>query len=302
MKALLKTKILSLFILISWCGVDAGPRAGFYMPDSIHEVSFKFRNFNNLIIIPVTINDTLQVNLILDTGCRNLVLFGKKFLPYFKIEPNKEIQFSGLGQGNAITAGLSINNKVSIGQVLGERIPVVIAAKKNLFGKLEGIDGVIGYDIFIKFEIELNPVHHLITFRPAMQALRQEGYIEVPVRIEDSRPLLTSSILFEKNTHSCDLMIDTGSSLGLLLKTTDLKKFKISGSKDKIIGRGFNGLIKGFDLMADKLSMTNFEISYLPASVTHSPWHNYASIGMDILKDYAIILNYCKEYICFKKL
>jgi hypothetical protein len=32
-----------------------------------------------------------------------------------------------------------------------------------------------------------------------------------------------------------------------------------------------------------------------------SPWHNYASIGMDILKDYTLVLNYCKGYAGFRK-
>lgn len=272
------------------------------MPDSLQEVSFKFRNYNNLIILPVTINDKLHVNLILDTGCRNLVLFGKKFSSGLKIQPNKKIEFSGLGEGDALTGSLSINNKVSIGAVLGEQIPVVVVSQKNLFAGFDHIDGVIGYDIFIRFEIELNPSTQQITFRPAMLASIQKGYTKIPVRIEDSRPVLPSMIFFDKNYQPCDLMIDTGSSLGLLLKTTDLTKFNTTNSSNKVIGRGFNGAIKGFEMIAPKLLMTDFEMTELQASVTHSPWHNYASIGMGILKDYALILNYCKEYVCFKKL
>src|SRR5690349_16842713 len=101
-------------------------RAGFSMPDSIHEVSLKYRGLKNLVILPVVINDTLKVNLILDTGCRNLVLFGERFDKYFDLYQNKKIQFSGLGSGKPIIGNLALNNKVTIDAVIGQKIPVVV--------------------------------------------------------------------------------------------------------------------------------------------------------------------------------
>lgn len=48
-------------------------RAGFFLPDSIREVSMEYKKIDNLILLQVMLNDSLQVNLILDTGCRNLI-------------------------------------------------------------------------------------------------------------------------------------------------------------------------------------------------------------------------------------
>lgn len=301
MKARLNTILLLFFVcFVTAINAIASTPAGFFIPEPIQQVSFTYRNFNNLIVLPVTINDSLQVNLVLDTGCRNLVLFGKSFQKYFSLEADKNVQFSGLGEGKPIHGGLAINNKVAIDAVLGEHIPIVVVPQKNVFRSGDHIDGVIGYDIFIKFEIELNPLAHIITFRPAMNAFIPEGYTKVAVRIEDARPVLSTNIFFENSNQLCDLMIDTGSSLGLLLKTTDLTKFKVGGT-DKLIGRGFNGNIAGYEIIANRLLLTGFEINYLPASITESSWHNHASIGMEVLKEYAVVLNYCKEYICFKK-
>src|SRR5688572_28274811 len=142
-------------------------KAGFSLPDHVSEVSVKFNSIRNLIVLPVVINDSIKVNLILDTGCRNLVLFGKRFQKLFQSEPNQKVQFSGLGDGSTILGKLSLNNKVSIQAVIGEKIPVVIVAERNLFSSYGDILGVIGYDFFIKFEIEVNPLKQLITFRPA---------------------------------------------------------------------------------------------------------------------------------------
>jgi hypothetical protein len=276
-------------------------KAGFSLPENVSSVTIRFQSIQNLIILPVLINDSIAVNLILDTGCRNLVLFGKKFQKLFRTEPDKKIKFSGLGDGNPINGKLSLNNKVSIQAVLGERIPVVIVPQQNLFSAYSNIHGVIGYDIFIKFEIELNPVQQHITFRPAASATLASEYEKIPLRIEDSRPLIQSQIFFPNSERQrCDLMLDTGSSLGLLMKTSDLKKFP-SGNKKKILGRGLNGQVVGIETTAEKLVLNTFEMTWITAGVTYSAWHNYASVGMEVMKDYTIVLNYCKAYAGFKK-
>jgi len=294
--------VLLIFYFLTSSTQASETKAGFSLPDDVSEVSLKFQTIRNLIVLPVVINDSIKVNLILDTGCRNLVLFGKRFQNLFQTTPNQKVQFSGLGDGNPIQGKLSLNNKVSIQAVIGEKIPVVIVAEKNLFSSYAGIHGVIGYDIFIKFEIELDPVHQVITFRPASSSELSNEYEKIPLVIEDSRPLIKSQVFFKDSDGlPCDLMLDTGSSLGLLMKTTDLEKFP-GGNERKILGRGFNGKVVGFETIASKLILSTFEISAITAGITYSAWHNYASVGMDVMKDYTVVLNYCKAYAGFKKI
>lgn len=291
-----------IVLLLVYSSVYATPIAGFFLPDSVKEMTVKFRALTNLIILPVTINDSLKVNLILDTGCRNLVLFGKKFEKILSVNKNRPVMFSGLGDGKSVSGHLSLSNKVSINHVLGYNVPVVVVPDKNLFSMYHDVHGVIGYDIFLKFEIEINPQTKEITFRPAAITSAPEGYTQIPLRVVDSRPVLASTILFQNEKETiCDLMIDTGSSLGLLLKTTDINQY---GHKERrsVIGRGFNGMLMGFEKVVSSLKIKNLEITTVAASIVESPWHNNASIGMDILKDYIVILNYCRSYACLKKL
>jgi hypothetical protein len=298
-RTLMVTLLPLLFLFLFTITTFSKPRAGFYMPDSLQEVSFRYRNFDNLIILPVVINDSVRLNLILDTGCRNLVLFGRSFQKYFSIDPARKVRFSGLGEGKALYGGVALDNKISIGPLTGEGIPVVVVSDRGIFKTINSIDGVIGYDIFIKFEIELNPSENRITFRPAMTSCAPEDYTRIPLRIEDSLPILTSSVLFNAIGKPYDLMIDTGSSLGLLLKTTDLKKFT-TYTTNKLIGRGLNGNIQGYEIPATTVVLSGFDVRNAPTHVTAS-WHNHASIGMAALKDYSIIFNYVKEYVCLKK-
>ena len=238
----------------------------------------------------------------MDTGCRNLVLFGRRFQKLFQHNPDKQVQFSGLGSRGPVRGFLSLNNKVSINLVLGERIPIIVVPNKGILSQYTEVHGVIGYEIFLKFEIELNPQARTITFRPAARAFAPEGFSKVPLRVVDSRPVMNSDILIDSKTkRKCDLMIDTGSTLGLLLKTTNIEEFDYPLA-EKVIGLGFNGPISGYQTNSEKLSLEGFEISDLPTGIIQSQWHNYASIGMEILKDYILVLNYCKSYACFKRI
>lgn len=302
MKPFFRTLTLQVALLLLLCTASwSSPKAGFYLPDSVQSVTLKYKVVNNLILLPVTINDTIKLNLILDTGCRNLVLFGKRFQKLFKLQPGSRIQFSGLGDGQPVYGKLSLNNAVSIGEAIGSDIPVVVVPDQNLFGSYVQVHGVIGYDIFTKFEVELNPVKKEITLRPAATVELAEAFTRVPIRIVDSRPIIDCLVVFTKDrNHICDLMIDTGSSLGLLVKTTQIKNFENHGALT-VLGRGFNGIIEGIRTVTKKVILQDMEIPKLSTGIIHSPWHNYASIGMDVIKDYTLVLNYCKGYAGFKK-
>lgn len=265
-------------------------------------MTLRYRTVNTLILLPVVINDSIHVNLILDTGCKNLILFGKKFQKLLKLNAGRQIQFSGLGDGNPVSGFLSLRNKVCIKAVLGKDIPIVVVPKRNLFQEYADVHGVVGYEIFSRFEIELNPGKQVIVFRPGATAIAPPDYVRIPLRLVDVRPVMNSQILINEKigSQSYDVMIDTGSCLGLLIKTTDIKKYLCSNCKD-IIGRGFNGIFSGYTMVAEKLALKNFEATGIPVAITSSSWHNQASIGMEVLKDYSVIINYCKSYVCLKR-
>lgn len=295
MKAMLMTSVFTI------ASPDNTNTAGFALPDSLQEMTLKFKSYDNLIILPVLLNDSNEVNLILDTGCRNLVLFGKKFEKILKVQREKPVIFSGLGNGAPVKGHLSINNSVSIESVIGKLVPIVVVPEKNLFSQYPNVHGVIGYDIFFKFEIEINSRANTITFRKALTAEPPLAFATVPLKVIDSRPVMqTQFSVYNKSTKS-DLMIDTGSSIGLLLKTTDLDSYN-SDDIQRVIGRGLNGDLYGFKTIIEQLSVNDFNFSDVDTGIISSPWHNHASIGMGVLKDYIVILNYCKQYACFKKL
>src|SRR5687768_10840525 len=52
---------------------------GASLKDSVEEITLQYRTRNGLIILPVKINDTLKVNLVIDAQCKSVVLFGNRY-------------------------------------------------------------------------------------------------------------------------------------------------------------------------------------------------------------------------------
>lgn len=296
---LLFLRISFAFLFVSSIVVSYG-KSGFSLPDSLHEFTLKYNTVDDLIILPVRINDSIQVNLILDTGCRNILLFGKRFQKLFSLEPNRTIEFSGMGSGKNVQGKLALTNRASIGMVEGENVPIVVIPDRSIFQRFDHIDGLIGYDIFTKFEVEIHPSQQLITFRSAFNNYIPEGYSKISMKVIDSRPIFESHITLPNETLTSDLLIDTGSTLGLLLKSSDKTKLNAYKPDDRL-GKGLNGLISGATTIAQTIKLDHYELTDVPAGIIHSPWHNHASIGMNVLKDYSIILNYAKSYVCLKR-
>lgn len=286
------------FLFVSFAlihSVEAIPAEGFFLPDSVREVTFSYKSINNLIILPVRINENETVNLVLDTGCRNLVLFGKRFRHMIDEQNQRQITFSGLGRGKPAQGFITLGNNVSFDRVTGKRIAIVVVPERNVFSAYPIIDGIIGYELFLKFEIEVDFARHKITFRPARHSIPSSDFKLIPLRIEDSRPVVSCRIFFsDTEEEACDLLIDTGSCLGLLF--TAPKSRKMNRMSKAILGRGVNGDLEGRKSVADKLLLGDFALRDLPAGIVVSSTHHYASLGTDVLKDYTLLINYYKRY------
>jgi hypothetical protein len=289
-----KKNLILLLMVLACTRVVAIPSAGFFLPDSVFEFSMRYKTIDNLIILPVSINDSVTVNLILDTGCRNMVLFGKRFEKLFLTQA-RDIEFSGHGSGKPVVGKLSLNNEVSIGMVHGRRIPLIIVPQKNLFSTLPNVHGVIGYEIFSKFEIEFNFPEKTITFRSALSTFPYPGFSYIPMSVVDSRPVLRGVISSGSGDKVInDLLIDTGSSLGLMI-SLDEKQQRDAGA----VGRGFNGLVRGRNETTQSLRIDDVSFTNISTSIVYSEKHS-ASIGMEILKDHVVIVNYARSYVAFR--
>lgn len=271
-------------------------RQGFSLPDSVEEFTMVYRTMDNLILLPFQVNDSLSVNLVLDTSCRTILLFGRHFEEALATVPEATVQFSGMGTGKPVEGKVSLGNLMRMGPITGENIPIVVATQKKPFKNHMKIDGLIGYDIFTRFEVEVHPYRQEITFRSAFNKTLPPGYKHIPLNMSAQKPMICSTIHFPDETIAPDMLVDTGSTLGLLVKSSQRFRFDDSTGAS-ILGRGLNGLIKGSTTFVHRLLLHNFEIGGIPAGVTYTPQHDYASVGMAVLKNYDMVINCVQSYM-----
>jgi hypothetical protein len=271
------------------------PVEGFAIHDSLREVSFRYTKRNHLIILSPIINDTLKVNLILDTGSRNTILFGKRFQKFFNLSTAKTATFSGLGEGKPIQGKVTLGNNFSMNGIVGTNICVIVVPRRQNFLGLNDIDGVIGYDLIYRFEIEVDPARSLITFRPTDQfSARRDRFISL--NTSEIIPLSIGEITFDQTVVSLPVLVDTGSELGVLYKCRSFSTIDAS-----VIGKGFNGSIWGKDFYCDLLTLDGIKIgSMIPMLITSGLKPDSVSLGMGFLKDHSFILNLSKGYFVLK--
>ncbi|MDV3308442.1 MAG: aspartyl protease family protein [Cyclobacteriaceae bacterium] len=269
---------------------------GFTLSDSVGEFSLTYFTVDNLIVLPFLINGNVRVNLILDTGCQTLILFGKRYEQMFDIVPDFRVTFSGMGNGKPAVGSVSLQNTVTLGPLEGEHIPIVIVPGKKVLRRHLQVDGLIGYDLFTRFEIELHPIRQEIIFRSAFNRTLPRDYHHIPLSLSHHRPTINATFALPDREVSAEMLVDTGSTLYVLLKSSD-KEHLTSKTGKETLGMGINGIISGSRTIAQRLHLHEYTATDVPVAITYSPWHDYASVGMAFLKNYSVIINYVQGYI-----
>jgi hypothetical protein len=272
------------------------PGPGFTLTDSVGEFALTYFTVDNLIVLPFIINGNVPVNLILDTGCQTLVLFGRKYEKMLNIVPHFRVTFSGIGNGKPAIGSVALNNTVTLGPVKGDQIPIVIVPGKRILRRHLQVDGLIGYDLFTRFEIEIHPFRQELILRPAFHRTLPRDYHYIPLSVAHHRPTITATFALPEREVSSEMLVDTGSTLSVLVKSSDKDGFA-SNAEREVLGMGLNGVIVGSRTVSSRLEIHEYTANDVPVAITHSPGQDSTSVGMAFLKNYSVIINYVQGYI-----
>jgi hypothetical protein len=284
-----------LLVLSSLSGLAAG---GYQFLEGVTRTALKFELYKDLIVIPARINDTISVRLILDTGTRSMLLYGKKFAGLRNMSGNRHVKVAGWGSPNGVDAAVSFPNNIRIAQIKGEALALAVITTRNLFDDKPNIDGIIGYELFVKFVVEIDYKARTMYLYEKMPADHAQGFTPIPLEINKAMPQVMSTIIMPDKTRvDLRLLVDTGSSLGLTLFSKD--KFSAYASEDqRPVGIGLNGVIRGFDLYFKRLFLGNLKVKSIPShlvTVDKHPDDNFSycgSIGAAFLRKHIVIFDY----------
>ncbi|MCB0398630.1 MAG: retropepsin-like domain-containing protein, partial [Winogradskyella sp.] len=195
MKRLYAHIILILLFLNSWLIIGQGQ---FFLKDKVSQkINFEFAA--NLIIIPIEING-VELSFVLDTGVSKPILFNLTANDSLDLKNTKTFYLHGLGAEGKIEAIKSSYNRFKIGDAVGSNqdLYVVFDADINFTPRLGiVVHGIIGYDIFKDFVVEINysskyiRLHKPESFRPKTSKQWQS----IPMEIHKNKPYLDAEII-----------------------------------------------------------------------------------------------------------
>lgn len=286
-------------------------QVGFSFEPGVRRMEIPFERFNNLVVIPVTVNDQLTLKFILDTGVQNTILTNKLYGDVLGLEYDRELIIHGPGENDSIRVLVVDNIDMSVAKIQGKNTPLVIL--EDDFLKLSNnlgsdVHGIIGYDLFKQFVIQVdfndNKIifHDPERFKKKKYFRRSNFYRKIPISIERTKPYMNARInQRDGSKENVKLMIDTGASHAVLLNPASNQKIEVPKEHLRsVLGRGLGGEIYGLVGRIDQIRFDKFEFDDVVSFYPDADHYGYGlrsgdrngTIGGEILTHFNYVMDY----------
>lgn len=275
------------------------------------KIDMRFKLVHNLIIIPAFINGSDTLKFILDTGVSHTMITSLSGSRATSFNYAREIELFGLGSGREVKAFHSFGNVIELPGIIGFNHNVIILKEEFDYlsqGLGTQIHGLLGYDVFSSFIVEINYTAKKLTLydpkyyksRKKKKFLKKADIIKM--EINRRKPYINATIYNDDNEASeVYLLVDTGASHAVsLFKSTDDKLEVPENSLYSYLGIGLSGDIYGHIGRVNKIALGDFKfkkpiVTYPDeASVQIANYENdrNGSLGADILNRFTVIFDY----------
>lgn len=288
---------------------------GFKLPEGQKHEKVRFELINNLIIVPMEINGA-KLSFVLDSGVSKPILFNLSDKDSIQINSVSEITIQGLGGGEPMKALSSKKNVFKMGDVVNFDQELYVVLDKSInFSPALGIPvhGIIGYDLFRDFVVELNYASKSIKFHnPELYEYRQSRKTRtLPLDIVRRKAYIEGEVIMQKSEDiPVKLLVDTGSGDALWLFHNPEKGLAIPEKNyEDFLGKGLSGDIFGKRTKVNGIKIADFVLEDAKAAFPYresfgsfkSLGDRNGSVGGEILKRFNIIFDYPNEKLTLKK-
>lgn len=200
------------------------------------------------IILPVRVNDSRELSIILDTGMpsKGLLLFDRDLADELKLSGTDKFRIHGAGKGQVSYALRTEPAKLSLGGIDFENQEVNILQNDTMRGS--PTDGVIGSTLFESHVVKIDYDKRIISLLDSPLSNVDPTWEMVNLTFnENNIPFLEASISIDgEEEFDVSLYIDLASSEALeLLVKPDMKFTLPDNLPSKYIGKGLDGHIVG---------------------------------------------------------
>lgn len=302
MEAVLSLAIFRSFVL--WFGL-ALSLPSLALTSEPLKVPFKLDR--NRIIIPTRVNGSPPLNIILDTGMRfdGVYLFHYDALKLIDTAGAIEVQVPGAGSGAASQATMIETGHIKFGDVTvdSERILVSHSAHTQSFPT----DGVIGWNLFGHYIVEIDYDRQLIQLRDTTYFSYDSSWTIIPVELRGDLPFLNITVeVIDSEMVLLEVYIDLASGDALELLVHPAQKFSLPNNLTwNRLGTGLSGDIYGNVGRCKRLTIGNFELkniatAFAPLEVRSKQKTGDGILGNDLIRRFNIVFDYPHRRLLIK--
>ncbi len=277
--------------------------------------SIAFEEHHNLVLIPIRINDALDLTFLLDTGVTIPLLCEPMIATVLKLEKARDVKIKGLGGADPINAVIAEGLKFSLPGISGENMRMIVLPEgafpaSQIFGT--EIHGIIGYDFFRDFVVKLDYVRKQVVFTKPEHFKPGRKLERVPIQIKDKKAFVFAEVkqnLLDSGLVSGMFFIDSGSSQAVSLYHSREQMYQVPEPNiETLLGTGVSGEIHGELAKIEELRLGKSTLKSVLAafpdeeSLRHvdETDRRIGSIGADILRRFAIHIDYSSASIYIK--
>ena len=294
-----------------------GQQLGFSLTENVKRAQIPIEIHNNLIVLPVVINNQLPLKFILDTGVRTTILTEKSFSDILNLPYSRSYSISGPGGEKIIEAFVTNNVSIDLPGITGKGHAMLVLEEdylelRNYMGT--DVHGVLGYELFSRFVIQIDYRNNRIVLTQPDKFKAGRRYAEFPLTIEDTKPYMLAKIqMNDSSIVNAKLLVDSGASHGLMIDPeSDPNLTPPTQHIESIIGRGLGGVITGKIGRIKSLELGKYTLddvianfpdpnSYTDTLKLDRNIFRNGSIGGEVLSRFNVVINLPGEKIYLKK-
>lgn len=304
---------LRLFILLFILNTSLSYSQGsFVIENDRRRDRINFSLVNNLIIIPVELNG-VELSFLLDTGVDTTVLLNLEEADSLQLKNARKIRLRGLGGEELIEAYRSDRNRLRIGKAVNDSLTLYLIYDEAVnFSPRLGIPvhGIIGYDLFKDFVVEINYTRKFIRLHdPERFRKNLRRYNSIGLRFFQNKPYINSRIVIEEKPVDVILLVDNGlgDAIWLFNENDDIKVPE--RNFEDFLGLGLLGDVTGKRSRIQSMSLGDYTLEEVTAAFPDSASvqglrlfdDRNGSIGAEVLRRFNAFFDYGEQQVHLRK-
>lgn len=255
-------------------------------------VEVPYRIVHGLIVIPVSINGSAPLQLILDTGSPVVVLTDTAAPRKYGLNIVGQAGVGGAGDGEQRRVPLARGITARVGDLEVRNATGIVTGVQSV---ITGADGVIGGAFFSNAVVEFDFDARVIRFHdPRSRAFVMRGDT-VPLRVAPSlHPYVRGTVVVNGTSMPLELHFDTGARqpLAVARETMIKHEAKPTHAIPAIVGFGSRGAARGDWIRASELRVGRAKLDRVPASVMNNEPGGEGRIGLPVIERFHLWVDY----------